>query len=78
MATLDELHEVLSGMMADISGDDANTGTTPLAQRLSEIDRMKGELEVQPPMLLHYLEKRSYAKALDFLEGRDKTTEPGC
>lgn len=77
MATLDELHEVLSGMMADISRGDADTGTT-LAQRLSEIERMKGELEDPPPMLLHYLEKRSYAKALEFLEGRDTTTEPGC
>jgi len=29
-------------------------------------------------MLRHYLEKRSYAKALDFLEGRDETAAPNC
>ena len=31
-----------------------------------------------PPMLRHYLEKRSYAKALDFLEGRDGAAAPNC
>jgi hypothetical protein len=29
-------------------------------------------------MLRHYLEKRRYAKALDFLEGRDETSEAAC
>ena len=31
-----------------------------------------------PKMLRHYLVRRSYAKALDFLEGRDEAEEPGC
>lgn len=78
MATLDELHEVLSGMMAHIASGAENTGKSTLAQHLGEIDRMKAELDDQLPMLLHYLDKRSYAKALEFLEGRDETTEPGC
>ena len=29
-------------------------------------------------MLRHYLEKRSYTKALDFLEGRDEAAAPNC
>ena len=31
-----------------------------------------------PPILRHYLETRSYAKALDFLEGRDGAAAPNC
>ena len=32
-----------------------------------------------PPMLRHYIEKRSYAKAIDFLEGRDEASAtPNC
>ena len=74
MAKLDELHELLSGMMADIARGD----TAQMSRQLAEIDRFRDELEAGPPMLAHYLEKRSYAKALEFLEGRDRTTEPGC
>ena len=74
MTRLEEIHELLSGMMADIARGD----TAQMSRQLAEIARLRGELEEGPPMLSHYLEKRSYAKALEFLEGRDRTVEPGC
>ena len=45
-------------------------------RRIDEISGDRGR-DI-PKMLHHYLEKRSYAKALDFLEGRDETAAPNC
>ena len=75
-----ELHEVLSGMMRQIeAGSTAPEDGTSLAERIRQIDKLKDELgAAAPPMLQHFLEKRSYAKALDFLEGRDETSAPNC
>jgi hypothetical protein len=40
--------------------------------------RGQAVLEQAPPMLRHYIERRSYTKALDFLEGRDESGAPNC
>lgn len=75
-----ELHQTLSAMMQLIEAGQSAPGQGPgLVDHLQRLDRLKEELGGQaPPMLLHYLEKRSYAKALDFLEGRDGTLAPNC
>ena len=61
----------------------AGTGTTSQGETLTDllhrIDSLSAEMDDDcPPMLQHYLEKRSYAKAVDFLEGRDETSAPNC
>lgn len=50
-----------------------------IAAHLQQLDELGQELGKEaPPMLRHYLEKRSYTKALDFLEGRDEAAAPNC
>ena len=81
MTKLDDLHDALSGMLASISspGGAQNGEHGALGEYLRRIDGLKDELgDEAPPMLAHYLEKRSYTKALDFLEGRDETAAPNC
>ena len=81
MTKLDDLHGALSGMLASISGGGKREGgeNGSAADHLRKIDSLRDDLgDEAPPMLAHYLEKRSYAKALDFLEGRDETAKPNC
>jgi hypothetical protein len=80
MTLQNELHGVLSGMMQQIeAGSEAQEDEMSLTDRIRRIDQLKEELGAEaPPMLQHFLEKRSYAKALDFLEGRDETSAPNC
>ena len=80
MTKLEDLHSALSGMLKSIAANGADAGGNGgVADYLRTIDRLKDELkEEAPAMLAHYLDKRSYAKALDFLEGRDETAEPNC
>ena len=80
MASLEKLHRAIEEMMGAIaSGPESGGMATTLSEQLAQIDRMKEELsDNAPPMLRHYLEKRSYAKALEFLDGHDHATEPGC
>ena len=80
MTKLDDLHGALSGMLTSISPGGAQAGKNgSLADYLRKIDGLRVELgDEAPPMLAHYLEKRSYVKALDFLEGRDETVKPNC
>ena len=76
MTTLDELHGLLTGMMDAIAARDNGVA---IADQLHRIDRIRDELgDEAPPMLQHYLEKRSYAKALEFLRGNDETEKPNC
>ncbi|MCY3763166.1 MAG: hypothetical protein OXH50_18115 [Gemmatimonadetes bacterium] len=78
MASLQELHAVLNDMMASIAGD-GKEGEVDIAGKLARIDALGRELGTEaPPMLRHFLEKRSYAKALDFLEGIDQSKAPNC
>lgn len=57
-----ELQDTLEKMMSCISaGDD-------IAEQLLRIQQLSEDIEATAPkMLMHYLERRSYAKALDFL-----------
>ena len=75
MMTTDTLHHTLKDLMTAIEGGDG----VSLRRHLAELDRHREALPADtPPMLRHYLEKRSYAKAIDFLEGRDETAQPNC
>ena len=51
-----------------------------IAEALNRILHLEQELEADaPPMLRHYLERRSYQKALDFLNsGQAETETPQC
>ena len=73
-----ELHQRLKEMMAAIESGvkDERSGIVDLMKRIDEIGREWGE--DAPKLLQHYLEKHSYAKAIDFLEGRDETAAPKC
>lgn len=76
MATLQELHTAIGDMMLAISD---SSGGVSVPECLARIDSLSGELgDGAPPMLRHYLDKRSYAKALDFLQGVDETEKPNC
>ena len=76
MLQTETLHTTLKDLMAAIATGDSDG----LREHLAELDRQRDALpEEAPPMLRHYLEKRSYAKAIDFLEGRDEaSTTPNC
>ena len=66
---LDQLHAALQALMQAIDNREGEA----IAAQLRRIDELVQELGNQAPaMLRHYLAKRSYAKALDFLEGRDE------
>ena len=69
-----ELHRTLKSLMAAIRSGDGET----LRRDLVAVDRQREALgEDAPPMLRHYLERRSYEKALAFLEGGDESLEAG-
>ncbi len=70
-----DLHAALKQMMQSIDTG-ATESIASQVMRIDEIGRAMGG--DAPPMLRHYLDKRSYAKALDFLEGRDETAAPNC
>lgn len=75
MATTDTLHQTLTALMGAIEAGDGDG----MRRHLAELDRQRKLLgEDTPAMLIHYLEKRSYAKAIDFLEGRDESAQPNC
>jgi len=72
---LDQLHTELQALMAAIDNREGES----IAAHLRQLDELGQELgEEAPPMLRHYLDKRSYTKALDFLEGRDEAAAPNC
>ena len=74
---LKDLHELLRKMMLNIDRGDA----TAVMAVMAEIDSIKDELSVNAEqlmphsedlgMIIHYLDKRSYAKALDHLDAYD-------
>ena len=80
MELLGKLHKTLTGMMRCIEnggGKDAEgLDVGGYLERLGALRLQCGDQT--PPMLLHYLDKRSYAKAIDLLEGRDETVAPNC
>jgi hypothetical protein len=80
MELLDELHKSLAGMMRCIeSGGRADAEGMDVGRYLEQIGTLRSKCgDETPQMLLHYLDKRSYTKALDLLEGRDETVAPNC
>jgi hypothetical protein len=71
----EQLHRTLKDLMAAIGAGDGDG----LRRHLAELDHQAVTLgDDAPPMLRHYLEKRSYEKAIAFLEGRDETAQPNC
>ena len=66
--------------MATISAGTGASGEGPaITGLIRRIDALSDAWGADAPkMLRHYLEKHSYAKALDFLEGRDETAVPNC
>lgn len=60
---LDELRQTLATMLSRIeAGED-------ILEQLDKIDALHQKLTPEDPkMLQHYLERKSYTKALDFLE----------
>ena len=72
---LEQVHTTLQALMAAIDNGEGESIVTHLRQ-LDELGQGLGK--ETPPMLRHYLEKRSYTKALDFLEGRDEAAAPNC
>lgn len=70
---LDQLHATLQALLAAIDNCEGEAIAAHL-QRLDELDHALGEKV--PAELRHFLAKRSYVKALDFLEGRDEAAVP--
>ncbi|MFT5090873.1 MAG: hypothetical protein ACI906_002006 [Candidatus Latescibacterota bacterium] len=69
-----EVHAALQAMMQAIA-----EGSGDIATRVREIDGLTQRMPNEtPPMLRHYVERRSYAKALDFIEGRDESVSANC
>lgn len=68
------LHAELKAMMQSIK-----EGRADIASRVRRLDELTQSMPSQtPPMLRHYIERRSYEKALDFLEGRDESVSANC
>ncbi|MEE2628098.1 MAG: hypothetical protein VX670_06400 [Candidatus Latescibacterota bacterium] len=70
----EQLRKALKEMLSAIEG-----GRDNIADLVRNVDQCgQAVLEQAPPMLRHYIERRSYTKALDFLEGRDESGAPNC
>jgi hypothetical protein len=71
-----ELREALQQFMLTTS----NRQPDQIGEALNRILRLEQQLSADtPPMLRHYLERRSYQKALEFLNsGRSETETPQC
>jgi hypothetical protein len=71
-----ELHGALAKFMRAVADKNQPAVTATLA-RVTELQQQLGT--DAPPMLVHYLERRSYQKALDFLNsGQPETETPQC
>src|ERR1051325_5464041 len=70
----EELREVLTRFMRAA----AEKNTPAVGAALARVGALQQQLGLDPlPMLRHYLERRSYQKALDFLNsGRPETETP--
>ena len=81
-ATENELREALGEFIA-ASGDKNSTGDGRRARLAAAFERVMNLEAKLPasvdPMLRHYMERRSYQKAFDFLNsGRPETETPQC
>ncbi|HJP28973.1 MAG: hypothetical protein QF689_11040 [Candidatus Latescibacteria bacterium] len=74
MPQTEALRSTLKDLMKAIESGDGDG----LRLHLATLDSLRDTLnEDAPPGLLHCLEKRSYAKAIDLLEGTDEATTSG-
>ena len=70
----EQLRKALKEMLSAIEG-----GRDNIAALVRNVDqRGQAVREQAPPMLRQYSDRRSYTKALDFLEGRDESGAPNC
>jgi len=69
-----KLRKALVNMFTSISKSQVN-----VAENVLQVDRLSREaIPDAPPMLRHYLERRSYQKALDFIDGQDESKKAKC
>lgn len=62
--------EQLKSALRQVLGGIGDRGTDAFLESLREIDRFAGE-EMLPKKLAHYLSRRSYLKALEYLESEE-------
>jgi hypothetical protein len=77
MATVEQ---ELRGALAKFMRAVADKNQPAVASALARVTELQQKLGADaPPMLVHYLERRSYQKALDFLNsGHSETEMPQC
>ncbi len=76
MDTQEELRQALERMLELI---ESRAAGPDLLEQVKRIDQLREQLGPQAlPMLRHYLEKRSYPKALEFFAGQDEAAKPNC
>ena len=63
------MHDAIESMFTSIAEN-----KNDVAEHVLEVDRLSREVISEvPPMLRDYLERRSYQKALDFINGEDES-----
>ena len=74
------LEQELRGALAKFMHAVQDKNKAGVAATLAHVTELQQQLGADaPPMLRHYLERRSYQKALDFLNaGRPETETPQC
>lgn len=71
-----ELSAALEAMIALIRD---KAGSAELMAQIQRLDQLTAGLGPDtPPMLRHYMEKRGYPKAIEFLAGLDERQKPNC
>ena len=72
----EQLREALAAFVAASATRDPDT----ISRALNRVLKLESQLgDDAPPMLRHYLDRRSYQKALDFLNtGHPETQTPQC
>ena len=69
-----KLHDAIERLFTSIAKN-----KNDVAEHVLEVDRLSREVISEvPPMLRHYLERRSYQKALDFINGEDESEKAKC
>ncbi len=71
-----ELEASLKKMLELIRTKAAGPELLAQVERLDQLSQNLGP--ETPPMLRHYMEKRGYPKALEFLAGLDERKKPNC
>ena len=76
MTSHDDLEHALKEMMRLI---ETKAEGAQLVAQLTHLDQLAEGLGPEtPPMLRHYMGKRGYPKALEFLAGLDERKKPNC